>query len=322
MEAPAPRSAPAARAAVACLLAAVAAALALRPRFLPQLGACTPPGLQAGAPAAPLGRCTDGESPGRWEPAASGAAGPAVVDGRRWAPRYCRYKDVSPARARECLAGAWVHLAGDSTSRHLFEGLLDALECPLEDRTTPAEAQRFDKTFACDAGGSNNTRVTHLFKGQIWAQRAPRRGRAGDDDVHNSFFRACAAAGRWPDVLVLNVGAHHAIAWSGRLPAALDAAQLAADAAAFLAMLHDELKFPGRVVWWRGHALREGKARVFYDDAGEALAEAFRARGAEVADFRATTVGAAPEAGNGVHYPQLKGLHANILLNVLCPAAG
>ena len=203
--------------------------------------------------------CVDGLARGRW--ARSTVKGCAD----EWcAP--CTFDAVSEGEARHCMCTRWpwIHFAGDSHMRNLFDGaharapcllpttqstnagsrhwpcslagLAAFLGCPR--RNTSNATALYDTLSECAVGGA---RFTYLFRGKMMHQRRPRIGRTEEDDLHNGFFEDCARAGAWPDALVFSVGSHEALAWGkGPLPD-YDLVRLQHDTRELLAWLRDRL---------------------------------------------------------------------------------
>ena len=164
-----------------------------------------------------------------------------------------------------CTRWPWIHFAGDSHMRNLFDGaharapacllpttqstnagnrhrpcslagLAAFLGCPH--RNTSNATALYDTLNECAVGGA---RFTYLFRGKMMHQRRPRIGRTEEDDLHNGFFEGCARAGAWPDALVFSVGSHEALAWGkGPLPD-YDLVRLQHDTRELLAWLRDRL---------------------------------------------------------------------------------
>ena len=149
-------------------------------------------------------------------------------------------------------------------------------------------------------------------------QRRPRPNTTEESDLHNNFLRSSK-----PDILVLNVGVHEAIGWTGRPRPSLNMSEFYSDTEEFFHYLPSV--FNGTTLFWKGHDLKEGKvkqgeyllARGYYDLTQDYLAMKMRKYGARVLDFGVTTKEQKADAG-GIHYPHLAKFHANIILNALC----
>ena len=271
-------------------------------------------------------RCSDGLAPGNWT--SSSIAGCPY----EWCTPSCQYATFTEGAARRCLHRRWLHFTGDSHARNLYDAFSAFLGCPTYQGKSAAV--RYDEFHECQA---SSARVSYLFRNKMMRQRKPREDRTEEDDLHTNFFVNSSRSGSWPDVLVLSIGMHEAFAWDKRPlpePKDLDLGRLAADTRDFLALLLDELRFPGQLVWWKPpylannqgpgvhNQLREYPAvRGFYEQAAETMQQLFAERkkvrpDIQLADFYQTTRGR--KAVSGGHYHDLAPFHNNVLLNLVC----
>lgn len=242
-----------------------------------------------------LQKCT-GIEPGFWERGS-------------WKTHGCEYKDFDNTAIQHCLSNKWIHIFGDSTSRHLYKGFVDLLgkNCTV--------VKTYDEMLECE---NESFRITYLFRGKVMHQRRPRTNATEESDLHNNFLKSFK-----PDILVMNVGIHEAIGWTGRPRPSLNFTEFISDTKEFFDFLPQV--FNGSLYFWKGHDLKEGKvrgddflkARGYYDLTQDHLASKMRQYGATVLDFGMTTKDRRADAG-GIHYPNLAKFHANILLNVIC----
>lgn len=226
-----------------------------------------------------------------------------------WVTPGCRYRHFDSMSIESCLSNKWIHFFGDSTSRHLYQGFLDLLgrDC--------AVVKTYDDTLKCQY---KSFKISYLFRGKVMHQRRPRANKTEEADLHNSFLNTSK-----PDILVMNVGVHEAIGWTGRPRPSLNVTEFFLDTNEFFEFL--PLVFNGSLIFWRGHDLKAGKvrgddylkARGYYDITQDYLWNRMRWYGATVLDFSVTTREQKAGAG-GIHYPHLAKFHANLVLNSIC----
>eukprot|EP00897_Mesotaenium_endlicherianum_P002086 jgi/Mesen1/1905/ME000143S00963 len=150
-----------------------------------------------------------------------------------------------------------------------------------------------------------------------------------EHDLNNAFLDSLTEPGAdQPDYLVLSVGAHEVIGWSGRPQVELNMDVFRSDVEELLALLRRTFT-RGKVIWWKAHQIWPGKVRdadyylvkEYHRLYQEYAYRRFTEEGHIVADFFQTTADR-PDllySPDGVHYGggALR-LHSEIVANIIC----
>lgn len=281
-----------------------------------------------------------GRSVGYWVDASSLVGTPC----KAWCSSECRYRDFNVSsdavELRKCLSRRWIHVAGDSTARGVFQGLQGLLHmhdadwamCKLNNvsHEDPTGRRARGVLDDCTSHVVPGLRATFMSRDTLWRMPKTMANLTSEHHLNNGYLRSWKG-GAQPDVFVYNSGLHEVIStWGGEQANAFNMSRIVHDAAAFLRLLLDDADGPryrGRLVWFKGHHIKVGRRakgdaypRIvsFYDAMQNVVGEMFAARGAVVSDLWQTTQFSDYYDSVGVHYSRLKQLHANILLNAIC----